>query len=170
MTRATTDTKTATGTTTTARRSTWPAWVTALVLAACSGSNRGQPAETCHGAPLPCAGRDVTTCNINLGCNETPACTGIATACALIATTNCYSQEGCHWDEADNVCAGPATDCSLAASCSTQKGCSVEQQCGGVPFDCVTLDEVACFNQPGCLWGTGGTSKGAAVRPRRAPA
>lgn len=86
-------------------------------------------------------------------------CTGVATPCSLLSSTQCSSALGCI---SDGDCNGVATSCySLfdSFSCESQQGCYwsfTTDDCSGVSSSCFSqFSSFSCASQQGCYWSDG---------------
>jgi hypothetical protein len=56
-------------------------------------------------------------------------------------------------------CSGVATACSLASSCASVLGCTLQGSCGGLSAECFYQQgDVACISLQGCVWDQGTNS------------
>jgi hypothetical protein len=137
------------------------------------------PQEGCTPASGPCWGnqsmscdffprmrRSVEECTAHPGCTFHPAesddwtCTGTPRPCSENFTSMCNEVVGCAIPPSTAPCTGEPRSCSaigVEGTCNALVGCTWDgQACVGTPAPCASFDDdqVGCFRQSGCNYGS----------------
>jgi hypothetical protein len=113
--------------------------------------------KSCHGTTTDCALEpDRISCDHIAGCLFFDGtCSGVATDCSLLTSSQCITQSGC--TPGASSCTGFPDLCSSQIDeflCKQQDGCSwTPGTCSGTPEPCSSQpSESLCNLQPGCVW------------------
>jgi hypothetical protein len=87
------------------------------------------PVAYCTGVATPCSLLATSQCAVAQGCRMDGTCEGFAESCSSqFYSSTCYGVQGCYWSSYSMYCSGSSRSCSLFSGSST------------------------CIGQPGCRW------------------
>jgi hypothetical protein len=99
----------------------------------CERAGPGSGKPTCSGTATPCAKLSSSQCDTIYGCTSTGSCTGTPGPCGAITDVlGCAKQQGCSWTA--GACTGSASPCSSVEydfECRDDLGCTWTSGCTG---------------------------------------
>ncbi|MCB9613619.1 MAG: hypothetical protein H6722_14325 [Sandaracinus sp.] len=138
------------------------AWVSLVILAACSTSTVGEPIPdggratgVCRGVATPCWDLESgVECLEQQGCGAELGCVSEAPGCSALGRSNCTIQPSCRWEDSFSRCTVDETQCTpidARESCEGTTGCRWDLGCRGAVVACEDLAAGECEAQVGCV-------------------